>query len=91
MALTINRRGELSDQDLDKLKDKFNKKTCTGALYATSQYVLNDVPKMEEELTSVKKKFNNLLKIHKALVRSMKEDSISELEQTKEIINKQNN
>ena len=49
MALTINRQNEISNEEFSKLKKQFKKATNSKAIYASTKYVLNDVPKLKED------------------------------------------
>ncbi len=61
MALTINRKNEITEREFNFLKNNFDKGTNSQALYAAIKYLIYEVP-------NYKKDFKNLEKEHKELV-----------------------
>jgi hypothetical protein len=59
MALTINRKHEISKEQLEYLMKKFKQKTYSKAIYATVQYVIDQVPTIECELNIMKCQVND--------------------------------
>jgi hypothetical protein len=50
MAQIINRNGEITQDDFNVLKDRFSKKTNTQALYSSVDFIVKDLPKIEQRL-----------------------------------------
>ena len=51
MALTINRRKEISEKEFSAIKKRFKQKTTTtGAIYASIKYAVYTAPGLEEKL-----------------------------------------
>ncbi len=68
MALTINRKEEIKNEEFVFIKQKFNQNTNSQALYACVKFVVNQVPTLEAEINRLAlkadesdQKYNNLI------------------------------
>ena len=69
MAMTINRNNEISAQDFEVLKDMFNEKTNSKAIYASVNYILEnkdvdfvtEIEKLKAQLVEVTDKYKRIL------------------------------
>ena len=67
--MTINRNNEISAQDFEVLKDMFNEKTNSKAIYASVNYILEnkdvdfltEIEKLKAQLLEVTDKYKRIL------------------------------
>ncbi len=50
MALTINRNNEISNKERQSLKEMFNERSFTRALYKSVKFLVHDFPVITKEL-----------------------------------------
>jgi hypothetical protein len=60
MAFIINRNNEISDEKFSALKEKFNAKTNTQAIYKGIEFLVNELPKVEKQLSQKEEELQNL-------------------------------
>ena len=77
MSITINRNGEITQKDFNKLKEKFSKKTNSQALYAGVDFLVNDLPKLEHREKVLMIQNEMLRKKHSALIEIIKKININ--------------
>ncbi|MFN8258128.1 MAG: hypothetical protein U0W24_20735 [Bacteroidales bacterium] len=53
MALTINRKDEINDEEFKFIKEKFGQKTNSRAIYASIKFIVNYLPDLEAQLDHI--------------------------------------
>ncbi len=60
MAFIINRNEEISDEKFSALKEKFNVKTNTQAIYKGIEFLVNELPEFEKQFSQKEEELQNL-------------------------------
>ena len=71
MALTINRKNEISEREFDFLKNRFNKGTNSQAIYAAVKYLVYEIPDKEKCLKDIKKMHAELNEKYDSLIMAL--------------------
>jgi hypothetical protein len=73
MAMTINRNNEISEQEFKALKEMFNEKTNSKAVYACVKYILeNKDLDYLTEIEKLKAQLSEITEKHKRVLDSIK-------------------
>ena len=71
MALTINRKNEISERELNCLKNRFNKGTNSQAIYATIKHFIYEVSDKEKQFKDLKKMHTELNQKYDSLITAL--------------------
>ena len=72
MALTLNRQNEITKEELDFIKKKFNKKTNTQAIYACIKHFIYESPNFEIDVQRLSLKLKDIAEKHKLAFEKIK-------------------
>ncbi|MEN8123405.1 MAG: hypothetical protein ABFS35_23915 [Bacteroidota bacterium] len=75
MALTINRRKEITIEEFAFIKKKFNKKTNSKAIYACVKFVVEETPDMEKEIKQLRISLKKIMQKHNALDKTIAKEA----------------
>jgi len=76
MAQTINRNQEITNEDFKFLKQRFNERTGTRALYRCVEYVVNKVPDFEKIIHNLEKENSKLKVKHNLLIEIIRKKQL---------------
>ena len=76
MALTINRKGEISDKEFILLKNRFKKKTNSQAIYACVKFMVNDVSDLEVVIDELNTELEEIRQKHIKLIETIKKKHV---------------
>ncbi|NJO92136.1 MAG: hypothetical protein HC831_26565 [Chloroflexia bacterium] len=80
MTLTINRKDELSKEELSVIKLRFNKNTNTRAIYSCVKFVIYDVPKLETTIEKQRELIEQISLKYNTLVKTVKKKHLLDTE-----------
>jgi len=80
MTLTINRKDEISKEELFIIKHRFKEKTNTRAIYASVKFVINDVPNLEAKIEKQQKLIEEISQKYNNLVKTVKKKHLLDTE-----------
>jgi len=76
MALTINRRKEISNKEFAFIKKRFNKNTSTQAIYECIKYMVNEASGLEGEILRLSTELGELKQKHIKLIETIKKKHV---------------
>lgn len=71
MALTINRKNEITEREFDFLKNRFNRGTNSQAIYAAVKYLIYEIPDKEKCLKDLKEMHEKLNQKYDSLIMAL--------------------
>lgn len=80
MALTINRKNEISESEFNFLKNRFNKGTNSQAIYAAVKYLIYEIPDKDKCLKDIKKIHADLNQKYDSLIMALELKHIENIE-----------
>lgn len=78
MALTINRKDEITVDEFTFIKNKFGQNTNSGAIYSSIKYLVHQAPQMEEEIKRLKQELRESSRNYNDLIKTIKKKHQSE-------------
>lgn len=72
MALTINRKAEISDKEFEFIKKKFKQNTNSQAIYACIKYMVDKAPNMENEIRQLCAVLEEITEKYETLIETIK-------------------
>lgn len=83
MALTINRKNEISEREFNFLKNRFNKGTNSQAIYAAVKYLIYEIPDKDKCLKDIKKIHSELNQKYDSLIMALELKHIENIKKKK--------
>jgi len=79
MALTINRKDEITKTEFNVIKQRFNQKTSSQAIYACVKFVVNHLPHLESEISRLAFKIEEVSQVYTNYVDTVKKKQMAKI------------